>query len=78
MLCHNICVLVQAIHELGIEPAFDAYSGLQCSWPHSNRYEDHTLKVRATDGDGEAQTESEAPPHPSGATGYHTIEVTVV
>lgn len=22
VLCHNICVLVQAIHELGIEPAF--------------------------------------------------------
>lgn len=23
VLCHNICVLVQAIHELGIEPTFD-------------------------------------------------------
>ena len=22
VLCHNICVLCQAIHELGIEPAF--------------------------------------------------------
>ncbi len=22
ILCHNICVLVQAMHELGIEPAF--------------------------------------------------------
>ena len=22
VLCHNICVLVQAMHELGIEPAF--------------------------------------------------------
>jgi transposase len=22
VLCHNLCVLVQAIHELGIEPAF--------------------------------------------------------
>ena len=22
VLCHNICVLVQAIHELGIEPSF--------------------------------------------------------
>ena len=22
VLCHNICVLVQATHELGIEPAF--------------------------------------------------------
>ena len=37
----------------------------------------HTLKVRATDGEGEAQTDKETPPHPSGATGYHTIEVNV-
>jgi DMSO/TMAO reductase YedYZ molybdopterin-dependent catalytic subunit len=38
---------------------------------------DHTLKVRATDGDGETQTEGKAAPHPSGATGYHTIEAMV-
>ena len=38
---------------------------------------DYTLKVRATDGEGETQTEHRAPPHPSGATGYHTINVTV-
>jgi DMSO/TMAO reductase YedYZ molybdopterin-dependent catalytic subunit len=39
---------------------------------------EYTLKVRATDGEGETQTEKKAPPHPSGATGYHTIEVSVV
>src|SRR5215216_869706 len=33
---------------------------------------DYTVKVRATDGDGETQTEEESRPHPSGATGYHT------
>jgi hypothetical protein len=22
-LCHNICVVIRATHELGIEPAFD-------------------------------------------------------
>ena len=38
----------------------------------------YALKVRATDGEGETQTKTEAPPHPSGATGYHTVEVTVV
>lgn len=38
---------------------------------------DYTLKVRATDGDGKTQTAEEAPPHPSGATGYHTVKVTV-
>ncbi|MDX6379465.1 MAG: hypothetical protein QOI57_489 [Rubrobacteraceae bacterium] len=37
----------------------------------------YTLKVRATDGEGETQTAKEAPPHPSGATGYHTIEATI-
>jgi DMSO/TMAO reductase YedYZ molybdopterin-dependent catalytic subunit len=38
---------------------------------------DHTLQVRATDGNGETQTSAEAPPHPSGATGYDTIAVSV-
>jgi DMSO/TMAO reductase YedYZ molybdopterin-dependent catalytic subunit len=38
---------------------------------------DYTIQVRATDGNGETQTATEAPPHPSGATGYHTIDVTV-
>lgn len=38
---------------------------------------DYTIQVRATDGNGETQTASEASPHPSGATGYHTIDVTV-
>ncbi len=45
----------------------------------------YTLQVRATDGEGETQTAKERPPHgaPSGAggtdgaTGYHTIGVTV-
>jgi DMSO/TMAO reductase YedYZ molybdopterin-dependent catalytic subunit len=39
---------------------------------------EYTLKVRATDGEGETQTEEEAAPQPSGATGYHTIKTTVV
>jgi DMSO/TMAO reductase YedYZ molybdopterin-dependent catalytic subunit len=38
---------------------------------------DYTIQVRATDGNGETQTATETPPHPSGATGYHTIDVTV-
>jgi DMSO/TMAO reductase YedYZ molybdopterin-dependent catalytic subunit len=38
---------------------------------------DYTIQVRATDGTGETQTAAEAPPHPSGATGYHTIDVSV-
>ncbi len=38
----------------------------------------HVLQVRATDRDGETQTPLLAPPAPSGATGHHTITVTVV
>ncbi len=36
------------------------------------------LRVRAADGDGNVQTEEIRPPAPDGATGYHTIAVTVV
>ncbi len=32
----------------------------------------HTVVVRATDGDGETQTQVRTPPAPSGATGWHT------
>lgn len=38
---------------------------------------DHTIMVRATSKDGETQTPDLAPPAPDGATGWHTIEVTV-
>jgi DMSO/TMAO reductase YedYZ molybdopterin-dependent catalytic subunit len=37
----------------------------------------HAVAVRATDGTGAVQTHVEAPPFPSGATGDHTIAVTV-
>ncbi len=38
---------------------------------------DHRLTVRATDAQGRQQVEAEAPPAPDGATGYHTVRVTV-
>ena len=38
---------------------------------------EHRIVVRAVDGRGETQTAESAPPFPSGATGYHTITVTV-
>jgi DMSO/TMAO reductase YedYZ molybdopterin-dependent catalytic subunit len=38
---------------------------------------EYIIKSRATDGDGETQTEREAAPIPSGATGYHTLRVAV-
>jgi len=37
----------------------------------------HTITVRATDGDGVVQTDVQAQPFPSGATGLHQIPVTV-
>ncbi len=38
---------------------------------------DHRLRVRATDGTGETQTERVTPPDPDGATGWHTVKVRV-
>ena len=46
-------------------------------WDASGASGEHTIKVRATNGEGETQTEKPAPPHPSGADGYHAIRVTV-
>ena len=37
----------------------------------------HRLTVRATDGDGQTQTEERQPPFPDGATGWMTLLVTV-
>jgi DMSO/TMAO reductase YedYZ molybdopterin-dependent catalytic subunit len=38
---------------------------------------DHRIQVRATDGDDETQTEERVRPDPDGATGWHTIAVTI-
>ncbi len=48
----------------------------QASWTPSAEGS-YTLKVRATDGAGKLQDKSEAGSFPSGASGYHTIEVSV-
>jgi DMSO/TMAO reductase YedYZ molybdopterin-dependent catalytic subunit len=37
----------------------------------------HRLSVRATDRTGEPQTDLRQPPRPDGATGHHTVDVTV-
>ncbi|WP_166846640.1 molybdopterin-dependent oxidoreductase [Isoptericola sp. BMS4] len=39
---------------------------------------DHLVAVRATDVDGVVQTGEQAPPAPDGATGWHTVDVTIV
>ncbi len=38
---------------------------------------DHVIQVRATDGDGDVQTDERTQPAPDGARGHHTIRVTV-
>ena len=38
---------------------------------------EHLVRVRATDGDGEVQTDQKSAPAPSGARGHHTIRVSV-
>jgi DMSO/TMAO reductase YedYZ molybdopterin-dependent catalytic subunit len=45
------------------------------SWPATAGK--HTLRVRATDKDGQTQTSTPAPPAPDGATGWHSVQVTV-
>jgi hypothetical protein len=37
----------------------------------------HEIACRAVDGAGEVQSAALAPPHPAGASGYHTVEVEV-
>ena len=38
---------------------------------------EHRIRVRATDGTGEVQTERQMPVVPDGATGWHTVKTTV-
>jgi DMSO/TMAO reductase YedYZ molybdopterin-dependent catalytic subunit len=60
---------------LGAEDSVDTWRQWFFRWEATaGRYQ---LQVRATDADGAVQTADEAPPNPDGATGYHTINVTV-
>jgi sulfite oxidase len=38
---------------------------------------DHTIQVRATDGEGNVQTEERTPPAPNGASGWDRHTVTI-
>ncbi|CAD6006761.1 molybdopterin-dependent oxidoreductase [Agreia sp. COWG] len=57
--------------------AISADTWVQWSLPWQATSGQHTISVRATDVSGYTQTKDEAPPAPSGATGWHTIRVTV-
>jgi hypothetical protein len=61
--------------ELLAEPTVDAWRLWRWEWraqPGS-----HTLTVRATDGEGQVQTQEAAPPAPDGASGWHSVRVDV-
>ena len=61
--------------ELASEDTVDTWRQWLFRW--DAKAGEHTLAVRATDGTGRTQTPTPAPPFPNGATGNHTIPVTV-
>ncbi|MFJ8829851.1 sulfite oxidase [Micromonospora aurantiaca] len=66
-----------AWQEATLAPAVSADTWVQWSWRWDATPGEHTLQVRATDTTGETQTEQPAPVAPDGATGWHTVRVTV-
>jgi DMSO/TMAO reductase YedYZ molybdopterin-dependent catalytic subunit len=61
--------------ELAEEDTTDTWRQWVYEWDAESG--DHDITVRATDRDGETQTDDQAPPAPDGATGQHTVRVTV-
>jgi len=61
--------------QLAKVPSVDTWR--QWSWPWQAKPGKHRLQVRAIDETGEVQTRTEQEPLPDGATGWHTIDVTV-
>jgi hypothetical protein len=60
---------------LATDGSIDTWRQWYWSWdaPRGN----HVLQVRAFDTAGRPQTEDEAPPAPDGATGLHTIQISI-
>jgi DMSO/TMAO reductase YedYZ molybdopterin-dependent catalytic subunit len=60
---------------LAQEPTIDSWRQWVLEWQAVKG--NHTITVRATDAEGAVQTQTQAPPAPDGATGWHTITVNV-
>jgi DMSO/TMAO reductase YedYZ molybdopterin-dependent catalytic subunit len=63
------------VARLAEEPTVDSWRQWVLPWQAVAG--SHTITVRATDDEGVVQTQTEAPPAPDGASGWHTITVTV-
>jgi hypothetical protein len=64
-----------AVARLADEPTVDTWRQWVYEWAATPGK--HRLQVRATDGNDDLQIEFKAPPPPDGASGWHTIDVTV-
>ncbi|MDN5599958.1 MAG: molybdopterin-dependent oxidoreductase [Brachybacterium sp.] len=62
--------------ELGAEVSQDTWVQWSLRWEDAEPG-DHSVTVRATDGEGEVQTEERANPAPNGASGWHTVRFSV-
>ncbi|MGW5673150.1 molybdopterin-dependent oxidoreductase [Micromonospora sp. NPDC003776] len=60
-----------------LAPAVSVDTWVQWSWRWDATPGEHTLQVRATDAGGVTQTPEQRPVAPDGATGWHTVKVTV-
>ncbi|MEH0846000.1 molybdopterin-dependent oxidoreductase [Micromonospora sp. CPCC 205711] len=63
--------------EATLAPTVSVDTWVQWSWRWPATAGEHTLQVRATDADGQTQTSERRPVEPDGATGWHTVKVTV-
>ncbi|MEU4482960.1 molybdopterin-dependent oxidoreductase [Micromonospora sp. NPDC023966] len=63
--------------EATLAPTVSVDTWVQWSWRWDATPGEHTLQVRATDAAGETQPERRRPVAPDGATGWHTVTVTV-
>ncbi|NES12692.1 MULTISPECIES: molybdopterin-dependent oxidoreductase [Micromonospora] len=60
-----------------LAPTVSVDTWVQWSWRWDATPGEHTLQVRATDADGVTQTPERRPVAPDGATGWHSVKVTV-
>jgi len=60
-----------------LRAAMGPFTWVQWTYPWEPKPGVYTLQVRATDGTGAVQTSQQQDTYPSGATGYHTVQVRV-